>query len=91
MIITPEEKPGNLEEKADVVVVGSGAGGAVVAAELAEAGLDVAVVEVEGLGAATELVDEVVHASRRAQLLGERRSAADVLSEAEINRAAAVF
>jgi choline dehydrogenase-like flavoprotein len=37
--------PGHLEERCEVLVIGSGAGGAVVATELAEAGLDVVVLE----------------------------------------------
>jgi choline dehydrogenase-like flavoprotein len=45
VIVRPEETPGTLTEHAEVVVVGTGAGGAVVAAELAEAGVRVIVLE----------------------------------------------
>jgi choline dehydrogenase-like flavoprotein len=45
MIVRPEDAPGDLVEHADVAVVGTGAGGAVVAAELAEAGATVVVAE----------------------------------------------
>ena len=48
MIVSPSEKPGDLVEQAEVVVVGTGAGGAVVAAELAERGLDVVMLEEGG-------------------------------------------
>ena len=40
-----EERLGDLEESAEVVVIGSGAGGAIVATELAEAGVDVLLLE----------------------------------------------
>jgi choline dehydrogenase-like flavoprotein len=42
---TEAERPGDIEELADVVVIGTGAGGAVVACELAEAGVDVLLLE----------------------------------------------
>ncbi|HUK61814.1 MAG TPA: GMC family oxidoreductase N-terminal domain-containing protein, partial [Dongiaceae bacterium] len=45
MIIRPEDVPGDVVEHADVVVIGTGAGGAVIAAELAEAGARVVMVE----------------------------------------------
>jgi len=50
------ERPRAVELRCDVVVVGSGAGGAVVAAELAEAGFDVIIVE-EGRYFRTEQFD----------------------------------
>jgi choline dehydrogenase-like flavoprotein len=43
-----ESQPGDREERAEVVVIGTGAGGAVVAAELAEAGVDVLLLEEGG-------------------------------------------
>jgi choline dehydrogenase-like flavoprotein len=42
---TNTERPGDIEELAEVVVIGTGAGGAVVACELAEAGVDVLLLE----------------------------------------------
>ncbi len=45
MIVRPEDEPGDVIEHTDVAVIGTGAGGAVVAAELAEAGARVSVVE----------------------------------------------
>jgi choline dehydrogenase-like flavoprotein len=45
VIVSPTEHPGDLEEEASVAVIGTGAGGAVVATELAEMGLDVVVLE----------------------------------------------
>lgn len=44
-VITPDTMDPQLEIEADVVVIGTGAGGGVIAAELAERGLGVAVVE----------------------------------------------
>ncbi len=48
MIITSRDVSKDIEQSADVVVIGSGAGGAVSAAELAEGGLSVIIVEEGG-------------------------------------------
>lgn len=45
MIVRPEEVSGDIRREADVVIVGSGAGGAPIAKELAEAGYQVVVLE----------------------------------------------
>lgn len=45
MIVRPEDARGDLVERADVAVIGTGAGGAVVAAELAEAGATIMMLE----------------------------------------------
>jgi len=47
-VITPADHHGDSVIDADIVVIGSGAGGATIAAELAEAGFDVAVLEEGG-------------------------------------------
>jgi choline dehydrogenase-like flavoprotein len=47
-LLTADDVPGDLSVECDVVVVGSGAGGATTAAELADGGLDVVVVEEGG-------------------------------------------
>ncbi|NPV60191.1 MAG: GMC family oxidoreductase [Actinobacteria bacterium] len=48
MIIKPESLPGDVRREADVVVIGSGAGGGPIAKELAEAGYSVVVIEEGG-------------------------------------------
>jgi choline dehydrogenase-like flavoprotein len=48
MIVTAAEVTGDLSVDCDVVIVGSGAGGATMAAELAEAGVDVVMIEEGG-------------------------------------------
>ncbi|HTQ92630.1 MAG TPA: GMC family oxidoreductase N-terminal domain-containing protein, partial [Streptosporangiaceae bacterium] len=47
-LVTQQDVAGELSLECGVVVVGSGAGGATVAAELAEAGVDVVVIEEGG-------------------------------------------
>jgi choline dehydrogenase-like flavoprotein len=49
---------GEARRTADVVVIGSGAGGAVAAARLAEAGLEVVVLEAGGLWTSTEFTEQ---------------------------------
>ncbi|MDY6794659.1 MAG: GMC family oxidoreductase [Actinomycetota bacterium] len=48
MIIKPREVPGNISRDADVVIIGSGAGGGPIAKELAEEGYSVVVLEEGG-------------------------------------------
>ena len=47
-LVTGAEVTGELSVECDVVIVGSGAGGATMAVELAEAGVDVVVIEEGG-------------------------------------------
>jgi choline dehydrogenase-like flavoprotein len=56
---------GERRRTADVVVVGSGAGGAVVAARLAEAGLEVVVLESGGLWTADEFTEQDAEMAER--------------------------
>jgi hypothetical protein len=56
---------GDVRRTADVVVVGSGAGGAVVAARLAEAGLEVVVLEAGGLWTADEFTEQDAEMAER--------------------------
>jgi len=48
MIITPEGLPGDIKRDADVLIIGSGAGGGPIAKELAEAGYGIVVLEEGG-------------------------------------------
>ena len=48
MIVAGREQPGAHRERCDICVIGSGAGGAVAAAELASSGLDVVLLEQGG-------------------------------------------
>lgn len=48
MIIKPEDVPGNINRDADVVIIGSGAGGGPIAKELSEEGYSVVVLEEGG-------------------------------------------
>jgi choline dehydrogenase-like flavoprotein len=63
-LVTGDDVPGDLEVECDVVVVGSGAGGATTAAELADGGLDVVVVEEGGYHPTASFAMDVPRALR---------------------------
>lgn len=65
MIIRPEDAPGDVTEHADVAVIGTGAGGAVAAAELAESGARVVLVEEGEYWSGGDFSDEPVEQIRR--------------------------
>ncbi len=63
MIIEPHQINSDIEEKADVFVIGSGAGGAVVAKELEETGKSVVIMEKGGYFTNKDFVqrENVIH------------------------------
>ncbi|MCW2699646.1 MAG: hypothetical protein JWQ45_1181 [Blastococcus sp.] len=63
-LVVADDVPGDLSVDCDVVVVGSGAGGASTAAELADGGLDVVVVEEGGYHPTASFSVDVPHALR---------------------------
>jgi choline dehydrogenase-like flavoprotein len=63
-LITGAEVTGDLSVECDVVVVGSGAGGATMAVELAEAGLDVVIVEEGGYHPTESFTSDTLRALR---------------------------
>lgn len=77
---TPEERPkripvldpaeGGSVVSADVCVIGSGAGGAVIAARLQEAGLSVVILEQGGYTSESDLLQEELHDGARTYLNG---------------------
>ncbi|MEO6349078.1 MAG: GMC family oxidoreductase N-terminal domain-containing protein, partial [Candidatus Limnocylindrales bacterium] len=77
-VIRPEARPLDLEFDADVVVVGSGAGGGVVAARLAEAGLGVVVVEAGPYVPESEMQRDELDAFNRMYLDHAMTSTADL-------------
>jgi len=58
MIITGEQVTKNLEEKCQVVIIGSGAGGGAIGAELAENGVDVIILEEGGYYTSKDFVPD---------------------------------
>ena len=64
-IVTGRLLGGDVRRTADAVVIGSGAGGAVVAARLAEAGLEVVVLESGGLWPSAELTERDAEMAER--------------------------
>jgi choline dehydrogenase-like flavoprotein len=71
-------KAGDLELRADVCIVGSGAGGAVTAAVLAQAGLDVLVVEEGGFHDASEFTMRELEVMPKLYQEAGQRTTADV-------------
>ena len=63
-LTTGADVTGDVSAECDVVIVGSGAGGATMAAELAEAGLDVVVIEEGGYHPTESFRAESVRALR---------------------------
>ena len=77
-VVTAQSMPGDLHRRADVVVIGSGAGGAVTAARLADAGYEVVIVEEGGYYTSADFDEQEAALTERLYAEGAMRTTDDL-------------
>jgi len=77
-VVTAQSMQGDLHRRADAVVIGSGAGGAVTAARLAEAGYDVVIVEEGGYHTSADFNEQEAVLTERLYADGAMRTTDDL-------------